>query len=362
MNVQISLTENGRGVITMKDFEEGEEVFSEDPFVLYPSIINQKDSFCFATLQSLQEPDIFCEGIQESKEVSQKVIEALKQRYKLASKEEIRSCECCSMLQFINEEMRLKAFKELLSAVCSRDCSNSPQLKKLLPTVFDPKVKQITKDPDEVENEIRPMDKETEQFEMITLMLAKITIDDSLWDSFVKHLAYTEKNPPRCLMEHEEKYLALLQNQFPKLKWLLTAKNFLRLKSAVAQNTFSVVTNSMGFSLSQSETKEYILNPTLSEGETKGNAIYKISSFLNHSCAPNIYPKSPNLNARLSWITSQRLEKGSELRIAYLAQEDPRENRQALFSKYGFVCHCEVCLALHGEDNEIFLERTVNYF
>ncbi|KAG8719447.1 hypothetical protein FRC09_011118 [Ceratobasidium sp. 395] len=84
-----------------------------------------------------------------------------------------------------------------------------------------------------------------------------------------------------------------------------------------------------------------------------GSALYRVSSYLAHSCAPNVRPFFPEGTAELHLIASTDIPAGTELTMAYVdvnqgpsetRLEARRRRRQELARGWRFACECERCL------------------
>jgi len=196
---------------------------------------------------------------------------------------------------------------------------------------------------------------------MMTLFLARIFQNPDLWDKFGKFLIFAEySNNLRPLLDHEEKYLVLLKEQFPNLDYLLSPRNFLRLKSMVNLNSFSVATHAVNFSLSESSValdpmrdlteNHSTLSLELAPQHVTGSVMYKLGSLINHSCSPNIELSYPSLSTRATWIAKRPIKQGEELTCCYVpfeaADESAHVRRAILWNLYNFDCkgNCEACL------------------
>ncbi|KAK7062149.1 SET domain-containing protein, partial [Favolaschia claudopus] len=85
-----------------------------------------------------------------------------------------------------------------------------------------------------------------------------------------------------------------------------------------------------------------------------GTALYSVSSYLPHSCAPNTRPSFASGTSELHLIASEDLKKGQVLSIAYVdVSQGPEEGesecrqrrRKELARGWKFPCECSRCLA-----------------
>lgn len=80
-------------------------------------------------------------------------------------------------------------------------------------------------------------------------------------------------------------------------------------------------------------------------GSVTGTGISPLSSFFNHSCAPNIV--RINVDSRLVFVVSRPIEKNKQLFVCYRDNflETAKSDRQKSLQKsYNFRCSCEACI------------------
>ncbi|KAJ7126476.1 hypothetical protein C8R43DRAFT_1029168, partial [Mycena crocata] len=84
-----------------------------------------------------------------------------------------------------------------------------------------------------------------------------------------------------------------------------------------------------------------------------GTALYSVSSYLSHSCAPNARPSFSSGTSELQLIANKDLKKGEELTIAYVdvtqhagesAKDCRLRRRKELARGWKFPCQCSRCL------------------
>lgn len=106
----------------------------------------------------------------------------------------------------------------------------------------------------------------------------------------------------------------------------------------------------------------------------RGHGLYKICSFMNHSCDPNMELKHPAWDGKITWMATRDIKKGEELTFAYiggniackkpnshrpLEMDSQEERRQLLKDHYGFACQgtCSLC----QQDDTPSLQRSIEY-
>lgn len=90
------------------------------------------------------------------------------------------------------------------------------------------------------------------------------------------------------------------------------------------------------------------LEPCVNEKVTvRGSAIYRIASYLNHSCDPNLMALYPHLAGHVTaFIAGKSIKKDDELFYRYdSTTENLHERRKNLHKLYHFWCNCSRCQA-----------------
>lgn len=81
------------------------------------------------------------------------------------------------------------------------------------------------------------------------------------------------------------------------------------------------------------------------DGGVTGTGIFPLSSFFNHSCAPNIVRIT--VENKLAFIVSRPIEKNKQLFVCYrdnFFETVKRDRQEALQKSYSFKCSCEACI------------------
>lgn len=87
------------------------------------------------------------------------------------------------------------------------------------------------------------------------------------------------------------------------------------------------------------------MRPCINDKATiQGSAIYRISSYLNHSCDPNVMAVDPHLGGHVSaFVAGKRITKDDELFYGYQTSGDVHTRRKKLYEAYHFWCNCPRC-------------------
>lgn len=95
--------------------------------------------------------------------------------------------------------------------------------------------------------------------------------------------------------------------------------------------------------------RQLALHVEIDDITVKGHALYRIGSFMNHSCDPNVGMVSPSFTSAAQWTCIKPISKGAELLDSYIPlQGDPtqsKKDRQHILNlHYKFNCHCSLCV------------------
>ncbi|KAJ7771125.1 hypothetical protein DFH07DRAFT_804953 [Mycena maculata] len=165
-------------------------------------------------------------------------------------------------------------------------------------------------------------------------------------------------NPPP---EEYPLVAALLQVTLPGLERFLTEPSHKALLGKIMFNAFGVCfgggRDNRPASTLRPEDAELTRTPYGTERQV-GTALYSVSTYLPHSCAPNARPSFASGTAELHLIANRDLKKGEELSIAYVdisqrAGESTKEcrlrRRKELASGWKFACECSRCVQIRLE-------------
>eukprot|EP01122_Echinamoeba_exundans_P007972 TRINITY_DN2556_c0_g1_i1.p1 TRINITY_DN2556_c0_g1~~TRINITY_DN2556_c0_g1_i1.p1 ORF type:complete len:333 (+),score=23.66 TRINITY_DN2556_c0_g1_i1:828-1826(+) len=204
-------------------------------------------------------------------------------------------------------------------------------------------------------------DRERASTELLTLLIARNVNYPETWSRWVSRLAYAAYSPDQPLLDHEILQLDNLRSLFPSQLHLLSEENFKRMKSAVDLNAFSIETNQITISLGIEHAPPPVDDSPSPSGQlsvhvevddaavSKGHALYRIGSFMNHSCEPNVGMVSPSFSSRAQWSLLKPARAGQELVNSYIALDDANQTRaerqHLLRLHYKFNCTCNRCVA-----------------
>ncbi|KAJ6560411.1 hypothetical protein B0H19DRAFT_1147577 [Mycena capillaripes] len=160
-------------------------------------------------------------------------------------------------------------------------------------------------------------------------------------------------NPPP---EEYPLIVALLKATLPGLEAFITEDSHKSLLGKIAFNAFGVCfgggrDNRPGSTLRPEDTE--LTRTPYGTARQVGTALYSVSSYLSHSCAPNARPSFSSGTSELHLIATKDLKKGDELSIAYVdVTQRPGESvaecrlrrRKELARGWRFPCGCSRCL------------------
>lgn len=97
----------------------------------------------------------------------------------------------------------------------------------------------------------------------------------------------------------------------------------------------------------------WISNALPTEDEPATAAVFRVTSRLNHSCAPNAWANWNSRTQRMTVHALGALPAGEEVRVDYRGAdgETRADRRAALLTDFGFACSCSLC-RLDGANRE----------
>ncbi|KAJ7068737.1 hypothetical protein C8F01DRAFT_1119141 [Mycena amicta] len=154
--------------------------------------------------------------------------------------------------------------------------------------------------------------------------------------------------------------VALLKATLPGLEAFLAEDSHKSLLGKLMFNAFGVCFGSgredRPTSTLRPEDAELTRTP-LGTAHQVGTALYSISTYLPHSCEPNVRPAFSSGTTELEIIANRDLKKGEELSIAYVEVAQRSEEstldcrlrrRKELVRGWKFACQCKRCAAEAG--------------
>lgn len=148
----------------------------------------------------------------------------------------------------------------------------------------------------------------------------------------------------------------LLKLALEGLEEFLDDEKYLTLKGKVAYNSFGVYYGAGRTHRPQPkgapESHERTRTPHGTSHQI-GSAFYRVSSYLNHSCAPSTRPSFESGTSELHLIATHDIKKGDELTVSYVGTKrrshdknafDARKHRRMELARgWGFACACPRC-------------------
>ncbi|GAM20973.1 hypothetical protein SAMD00019534_041480 [Acytostelium subglobosum LB1] len=168
-------------------------------------------------------------------------------------------------------------------------------------------------------------------------------------DDHTKRLVYAMPDNSQFLLSRKEsKLYALIKDIFHDRRGL-TPELFYRFKSMITLNQLSMYTSTIHVHCTKDALDELGFNFDFEDRVGKffvGIPLH--TSFINHSCEPNIFIAAPIINDKqLRVVTKRPIKKGEELFVTYLDGHNlsTDRRREMLLDSYGFECKCPQCLA-----------------
>lgn len=197
------------------------------------------------------------------------------------------------------------------------------------------------------------------------------------------YLAYISESP-LVLPQHEQDRYQLMKALFPSLEDVLTPVNYMRLLSIINLNSMAITIHTPALKLTgeiteieqnaeldkqqktpnkqieQTEQQENENDLRVDEDAStgveitlksnpnkviRGSALFKLASYLNHSCEPNVAPAYPNYGTnKIPFVALRDIARGEELLLRYdVMTDDLNLRRKRLQDEYHFWCHCTRC-------------------
>jgi len=328
-----------RGLFATRDFEQGELIFRELPFVSYSQTTHEH---CFNCLKSLAPVMLACEDEEVERilrQLPKEQIEQMRNNILKGAGHEIEQkkivCNRGSGLLFCSESCREIAWGNY-GILLRHMVNKNPLLKVALP-------KQITDDnkPPEFISQ--------HSIYLITLILARVSQTPNLWEDFITKHYYHLSKPERDLLKKEALQLEALRQLFPNLQDLLSPHNFVKLKTIVILNTYGLLLNQPSILLclkSSHSDEEKELDAQWSVDEDiaiYGGAFLKLANLINHSCEANVTSPEHMYSNETTFVAQRPIKNGEELFCSYVLHDDKETRRELLYSNYKFWCNCPSC-------------------
>jgi import receptor subunit TOM20 len=175
-----------------------------------------------------------------------------------------------------------------------------------------------------------------------------------VWDH-LERLRYLEIQPTEDDKAHMAMLRDLLSSKVPGLEEFLNEERYLLLKGKFLYNQFAITGNPGANNRDEGELQA---NPQCTDPKRSasapttfvGTGLYPVSSYLGHSCSPNVVVTYPENNRRLALVASQPIKKGEVLNVSFVEHAEDKEIRHERLSKWRCKCICELCV---GGDSQI---------
>ncbi|KAF9915400.1 hypothetical protein FBU30_002029 [Linnemannia zychae] len=285
-----------RGLVATKKFSKGEVIYTEKPVIssLEPSL--EGKNFCHYCLKEM------------------------------ISKDLMTPCNTCSAVVFCSEECRKSAGQEFHDILCTKDTKGAAQA-----------LRDYTKESRNIVPGI------------LAKFLAKMVYDESSnsgaeYNSFdhLERLVYVEK--PLGPDEEKEMELlkAALEASIPGIDQFITEKRYMTMKARLLYNLYGV-SSAISTSLSVKPLPE--THRSVRDRPITGGGLYRATSYLMHSCEPNVKVAFSSRDHTVSVIATEDIQAGDELMVGYIknGKLSTEQRRLELYTKYHLQCSCALC-------------------
>ncbi|KAJ1968549.1 mitochondrial import receptor subunit tom20 [Dispira parvispora] len=302
-------------VVAQQDFAVGDIIYSESPEVsiLMPSV--KGEPYCDFCLHAIADPTTQ------------------------------QTCDNCDVVRYCSTDCKDKAYEENHRYLCPGNVSDpNPVAQQLYDTWAD-------------RRELAPLLIAKFFGHMIAVekqkQLAGTEGDYTVWER-LEHLEFLSVDGSSDDKGNQKAICELVGRKVSGLEDFMTEERYLSLKGKMLYNAIGVrapTNDDAAPSMGASPASEYVRAAGTSD--LVGAGIYLVSSYIKHSCEPNVVPTFPEGTNRLSIKVTHPIKKGEEITMAYVNVGDrPTEARQQeLYQKYRFTCTCPRCTeALMGQD------------
>ncbi|KAG5894059.1 hypothetical protein JTB14_003922 [Gonioctena quinquepunctata] len=358
MNVEVRLSDKGKGLFAKSTIPGGSVIFEEEPLVSCQLSWNAEYRYlacdhCLRPLETAQD---------NATRLTGQGIELPYPECCTTDKSKFASCSNCAK-QYCSVECKVESFNQYHRTLC-------PQ------TTEQNKAHPLTQLNDAWKNVHYPP--ETNSILLIVRLLARIlqapnreaaiaqtlqfchrTIDE---DADLSHGLLGEKFADQLPYLH-----SLLVAAVPHegIEHFLTFEGFQSLLALIGTNGQGVGTSAISawannvekLHLAEEDQKAFdsFLDNLYQEMDThvgeflnnEGVALYVLQSTCNHSCRPNAEPRFVHNNHRLSLVALEEIKEGEEIFICYLDEcmlsRSRHSRRKELMKNYIFACQCPKC-------------------
>ncbi|KAJ1928180.1 mitochondrial import receptor subunit tom20 [Tieghemiomyces parasiticus] len=294
------------GLVAAKDFAVGDIIYVEKPETsqLTPAL---KDAeyceFCLKPLEGIEHP---------------------------------AACGKCSLFKYCSAACKDTAYDEYHRFLCpgSEDASTASSAKELYQSWAEGK-------------ELAPLMIAKFFGHMITTeqkrQLAGQESDYTLWERTEHTTTLLLPGKPTD-QAHQVRLAALIGQQVPGLEEFMNEERYLSMKGRILRNAIAVRSGGEAAGVAASAASEdYVRSPA--DAGVTGAALYLVSSYLTHSCAPNAEPSFLDHDHVLTLKATRPIQAGEEITMSYIAVGDrPTPARQAeLMEKFRLHCTCPLC-------------------
>ncbi|KAF9356528.1 hypothetical protein BGX34_009881 [Mortierella sp. NVP85] len=288
-----------RGLVATKTFSAGETIYTEAPVIssLDPSL--EGENYCHFCLKQIPNED-------------SKV-----------------PCSKCTQVVFCSKECQVSASQEFHDVLCIKDSEGTSSAERSL--------HMHTK----TTRNVIP--------EMLAKFLVRMVYEGAQnsgaeYNSFdhMERLRYLEIAPTAEEEREMELVKKALGSNIPGIDEFITEERFLLMKGRLLYNLYGVST-SLGANADVEPLP--LMHRSVRDAPITGVGFYRVSSYLMHSCEPNVKIVFSEHDHKASLVTTREVKAGDELVIGYIhnGSLSTEDRRLELFTKYRFRCMCPMC-------------------
>jgi hypothetical protein len=162
-------------------------------------------------------------------------------------------------------------------------------------------------------------------------------------EAIMVHLVrlYGKSNPTSVEMLEQQLLLECIKNKSTKESDLSIFDKYERVKRQIEYNAISIPTED-GYKVSLADSTEQRFRYSLDSREIKGIGLYPVTSYISHSCVPNVNLEFEAGNL-VKVVAAVNLKANDELTGCYLLISDEEQRIKLLNDTFGFKCKCQYC-------------------
>ncbi|KAG0212366.1 hypothetical protein B0O80DRAFT_90496 [Mortierella sp. GBAus27b] len=288
-----------RGLVATRAFAAGETIYTEAPLIssLEPSL--EGKDFCHFCLRQI---------VNEEAKVP---------------------CLKCADVVFCSTECRVSAAQEFHDVLCTKGSESTTSPERSL-HVYTKTTRNVVP-------------------ELLAKFLVRMVFEASQ-NSGVEYNSFDHMERLRhveiSLSAEEENEMELVKgalgSNIPGIDEFITEERYLQMKGRLLYNLYGVSTSLYGNTEVEPLPDR---NRSVRDAPVTGVGFYRVSSYLMHSCEPNVKIVFSELDHKVALVTTREVKAGDELLVGYIQNGglSTEQRRLELFNKYRLRCMCPLC-------------------